>query len=268
MIAHVHYLILTYSEKKKIKKKNMSKDSSQAAVSAIAALQKRLRELEEEKALLTKEVEKLNNHVTTNDEDYTKREQEISEITARANKMLEDSSSTLVQIQEERRLNQKLKKDIFNAQHDLDESEDAVEEILKERAAKKKQVASLDQVLSEYESLFSVVFQPPQLVGRQHQIRMKKSDYDVDLLPVGLRRIARQLQQLPERYSKQPITTKRAMIQGLICTREEVNKLAEKIYALERRRCTSTTPRSLSFEIDKYTKQFMILTNEMRRFKF
>ena len=246
----------------------MDQNSSQAAVSAIAALQKRLRDLENEKATLTKEVEKLNNHVSTNDEDYTKREQEISEITARANKMLEDSAATLVQIQEERRLNTKLRKDIFDAQQQLDESEEAVELILQERAIQKKQVASLDQVLAEYESLFSIVFKPPQLVGRQHQFRMKKTDYDVDLLPVGLRRIARQLQTLPERYQKQPITTKRAMIQGLICTREEVNKLAEKIYSLEKRRCTSTTPRSLSFEIEKYTKQFMILTNEMKRFKF
>ena len=251
-----------------LQKNIMAQDTSQAAVSAIAALQRRLRELEDEKSILTKEVEKLNAHVSTNDEDYTKREKEVSEITARANKMLEDSAATLVQIQEERRLNTQLKEDIFTIQQELGESEEIATAKVQAKINKKKQIANYDQILNEYESLLSIIFQPPQLVGRQHQINMKKSDYDIDLLPLGQRRIAKQLQQLPDRYAKQPLNTKRAMIQGLLCTREEANKLAAKIYSLEKKRSISTTPRSITFEIDKYTKQFMILTHEMKRFKF
>ena len=246
----------------------MDKDASQAAVSAIAALQKRLKELEEERELLTDQVNKLKDHVTVNDSDYTRREKEVSEITARANKMIEDSAETLVQIKEERRQNSLLKQEILNTQKELSGLNHSCLDRLKVCSSRKKQISSYDQVLKEYESLLGLIFEPPQLIGRQHTISMKKSDYDIDLLPANQRRIARQLQELPASYTKQNLVTKRTIIQGLICTREEVNKLADKIYRLEKMRCTTTTPRSITFDINKSIQQFMILSNGMKRFKF
>lgn len=246
----------------------MTVETSQAAVSAIAALQKRLRELEEEKLNIEKQIEQYSKNASFNNQEFERREREVAEITARAYKMTQENASVLVQIQEERKRRLELKNQLLDLEDQIEECGDACESTRVEARSIKQTQYNYNKILDDYETLLGLIFEPPKLVGKKHDFKMRRSDYDIDLLPTSMRRMAQQLSELPAQYKSQNLTTKRAIIQGLVCTREETRKLKEKIYVLERKRNTSTTPRSLSFEINKYIQQFNILSGEMKRFKF
>ncbi|EAY11605.1 hypothetical protein TVAG_081770 [Trichomonas vaginalis G3] len=246
----------------------MAAETSQAAVSAIAALQKRLRELEDEQKNLQSQIEQYNKHWSFNNEEFERREKSVAEITAKAYKMTQENAHVLVQIQEERKRKLELKNQILDLQDEIDECGDLEQSTRVKKGSVKQVSINYNKILDDYETLLALLFEPPQLVGRKHDFKMCKSDYDIDLLPTTMRRIAQQLEALPDNYKSQNLPTKRAIIQGLVYSREETRKLKEKIYALEKKRNTSTTPRSLTFEINKYIQQFNILSGEMKRFKF
>lgn len=244
------------------------KDESIAAISAIDALQKKLKDLQLERGQLELEYNGLLSHTRKTSDQFTKREQELNRAAQRAQAALNDSAEMLVQIQGARRDNAFLRKEIAKYKEMINEK---VEIYNQQKGNYDEEIATttkLDRLVKQYESLLPMIFMPPALIGNKTHKEPKPESLDLDLLPSQLRRIAIGLHKLPSHYQKQDIETKRAIIQGLIFAREECLKLSLQIYELEKAKTRSAAPRSVSLEINSLRSQFATLSNAMQRFVF
>lgn len=241
---------------------------SQAAVSAIGALQQKLRELEIERGQLEIEAETLRKTCKRQSESYRKREEQLMQSHKKAKDIIDKASESFALISEEREENEFLKKELDRLQSLLKESEvrhDFLEPIAK---GMNHDARFLAELVKQYESLLAVIFAPLKLIGKTKLPKIRKNDLDIDLLPSKLRYICNKMRTLPTDYRKQNMDTKRAIIQGLTYIREEAAKISHQIYCMEKARALSATPRTIDHEIDLLVTQFHILSAETKRFVF
>ena len=237
---------------------------SNAAISALAALQNRLKELEFEKNNLENEVEHLKMRMDKKESSILLREQEIIKITTRAENMVLNSSKILSEINDLREENCTLNSQIRNLEELLNDSKSKLFLKNTKRQNDKIEIEMLNNKILEYEFLLSILFQPPHLLKNFKS----KSSCDIDLLPMNLRRIAKRLLSLPTEYYSQPIEIKREIIQGLLCTREITSKLSYDIHKLEKQASSNSTPRYTTIEMNTLINQFKTLSRIMKRFVF
>lgn len=248
----------------------MDPEPSQAAISAISALQKRVRELEEEKELLTNEINTLNIQVTSKNDTYLRREEELKSATARAQRMINNASNTMVLIQEERAKNNRIKENIAMLEEEINGHSENVKDVALIRKTRTCEMLSINQILQHYEIIFGEIY-ASMVETRQLTFIDKKAlrqvNADPDLLPHPLRDIVKKLKQLPTQFVGQNMQTKRAIIQGLTCAQEHANDLIMELRQLEKKRSSSQTPRRISIEIRNLACQLLVLTQTMKRFK-
>ena len=242
----------------------MEPEASRAAISAIAALQKRIRELEEEKTTLETEVKSLHSQIEEKNGKFLVRERELQETTIRAKEIISSSSFSLTQIQKAREENEQLK-------IELQEAEDQYQKAISEKIRKpsSQQINILLRQISDYEIIFGDIVeqtQKTQMLPCNSAILQQLSS-DPDLLPQPLRDIVKQLRKLPSTFQNQSITTKRAMVQGICCAREQINRLSDSVRDLHSK-IRKQTPRKLRYEIQTLSAQADVLIQEVSRFHF
>lgn len=242
----------------------MEPEASRAAISAIAALQKRIKELEEERITLETEVKSLHTQIDEKNSKFFQREKELQETTIRAKEIISSSSFSLTQIQKAREENEQLKNELEEAE---DEYQKAISEKIKRPTS--QQINVLLRQISEYEIIFQDIVsqtQKSQMLPCNSTLFLQLVS-DPDLLPQPLRDIVKQLRKLPVTFQNQAISTKRAMVQGICCAREHINRLTDEIRELQSQ-IRKQTPRKLRCEIQTLSAQANVLIQEVSRFRF
>ena len=243
-------------------------ETSLAAVSAIAALQKRIRILENEKIQIQSQIEELQQKFQTQDNDYSIREKELQSVTERANRIIEESKCSLSQIKEDRALNISLKQQIsqYNELIEQKNSESQQNHFNKNHWLQIQKKTR--QIINDYDILLQMFYSPTRLIGKRKNLLKSKLSSDINVLPLNSRRIVQLLQQLPSTYNKQTNKIKRSILQGIRCSLHITNDLTDQIFNMEKQLTTSKTPRSLTYEINKLVTEFEIISKEINRFKF
>ncbi|KAK8866644.1 hypothetical protein M9Y10_009610 [Tritrichomonas musculus] len=249
----------------------MEPEASRAAIAAIAALQKRVKELEDENALLQQEHDSLTKTINSRDTAYTIRENALNEATAKAKQMLSGASAALIQIREARSENRRLKSQIEQTEQLIEKQKQKSRTY---NLSTKKISISLSQLLeklSEYESLLSELLTPPPqttTLSPEEIVLITSSQNDPDLLPEPYANILRTMQSLPKDFCKQNIVTKRRIVQVLCQAKSATTSIKAKISHLEKQKFSSSVPVKYDSSIHKLSTHLLILSNEMKRFKF
>jgi hypothetical protein len=245
----------------------MDVDESEAAITAIHALQVRDRELEQERQTLEDEIYSLKLQVDADSEEPTSHQTGLEQATERARHMVSNATSTMM-IQAERQRNRELRQAIDATERALNEFAASDASSVPESLQRAQQI---QKVLDEYTVLLRDIFASPTLLPPSSYA--SKSDrrpvnIDTDLLKRPARDIVERVLELPRSYSTQDLPTKRAIIQGLICSLEASNSLTAQIHDLERRQAVSKTPRRIGIDISVAAAELFALQEGIKRFSF
>jgi hypothetical protein len=246
----------------------MEIDKSEAAITAIRALQVRARELEQERQVLEDEIHSLKLQIDANAEEPNSHQTDIEQATERAREMVANAMSTMMMIQAERQRNSDLRQAIDETERALNEPAASDVGSVIEKVQRTQQI---QKVLDEYTLLLREIFANP--ISCSASRYASKSDrrsvkIDTDLLKRPVRDIVQKVCGLPRSYCAQDLPTKRAIIQGLICSLETANSLTGQIHDLERRQVASKTPRRIGIDISAAAAELFALQESINRFSF
>ena len=249
----------------------MEPEASRAAIVAIAALQKRVRDLEDEAAVLEDDHEVLLAKMNERDQAFAIRENALNEATEKAKQMLSSASTALIQVREARN-----ERDRLNQQ--IEETEKLIQAQNKKISTQKAQIKKvkyevglLMQTLSEYELLLGVILAPPPQTSNltQEEIAVISSgENDPNILPPILADVLRRLQRMPKKFTKQTLEMKRATVRALFDAKSVTTDLNNKIMMLEKKKFSSSAPRRYEVKIKKLAIQMRIISSEMQKFDF
>lgn len=250
-----------------VRLEKMEVPQSEAAITAIKALQKRVRELEQEKQALNDEIYSLDIQVKLRDEQFANRQHDLVDATEMAKQMVSNAASTMVEIKAERAENERLKQRLALLEEKLGASNPAC----RTQAVQMENLRRVEKNITDFESLLAHIFSNQwQSIAASYlkPSELKNSDIDPDLLPRPVRDIVKRMLELPTKYRAQDIIGKRAIIQGLICSLETASDLAVKIHDLEKEQKVSRTPLRFGIEIHGLAIQLYALTRCINRFCF
>ena len=241
---------------------------SEAAITAINALQRRVKELEHEQQELKEEVYTMDLQLQMKDDHFLQRQEELIKATRRARDMINNTTATMRQLKAERVRNEDLKTEIALTEAALNGTQNVRSDSLIVRVDELKRI---QKNIDAYETLLVDIFAKPwQSIATNYlsttETRSIKSD--PDLLPQPVRDIVQRINKLPRKYKDQDIVTKRAIIQGLICCLEAAGELAAKIHDLEKQQKQTKTPTRVGIEIRNIAMQLYVLTQSINRFKY
>lgn len=249
----------------------MEPEASRAAIGAIAALQKRVRDLEDEAALLEDDHSSLLARMNERNDIYTIRENALNEATEKAKQILSTASTALIEIRQARAERERLKQQIEETER-LIENQDAKIKFKRSNCKSiKASTALLMQWLAEYELLLGDIFTPPPQnanLSPEEIALVSSGEYDPAILPEPLSDILRNLQRLPKRFSKQKIETKRKIVRALCDAEAVLTDLRTKVKGLEKQKFMSSTPKKYEVELKRLAIHTRILSDELRRFDF
>jgi DNA repair exonuclease SbcCD ATPase subunit len=246
----------------------MDEPSSDAAVAAIRALQDRIKELEQDRETLQCEVDSLKIQAENHARDYRAREQELIDATNRAQDMIDQATPTMREISQARAEHQAILDEMAAIENRLHSTDDGDSDSVVERL---KAVNSSKSNVADYQLLLRDIFTSTSFPVASRILsspEIQKIPLDPDLLPHPLRDVVERLAALPTEFRRQPVPTKRAIFQGLICSIEMSFDLANKIRAFERQKFKSTTPRRIGIDIHNLAVQLYVLEYYVKRFSF
>lgn len=247
-----------------LKSQKMEHTVSKAAISAISALQQKVRELEQERITLQTEIKSLQSQIDERNGQFSLREKELQQSTLRAKEMVTNSSITISQIQNAREENIKLKTK-------LNESLDLYKSLLKKKIKKpsSSKIQKMLKIVSEYEVLFGDIALQTTNIQKYpcDPYQLQQVISDPNLLPQPIRDVIKQLRKLPSNFKGQDINTKRAMVQGICCTRELMSRIIDRIQTLNNQPNTYSL-RKNKYELQLLCVQLNALSHETNRFHF
>jgi peptidoglycan hydrolase CwlO-like protein len=249
----------------------MEPEASQAAISAIAALQKRVRELEEQSGLLEDERDSLRLRLNDRDFAYQRREAALNDAASKAKEILNNASVAMSQLREARTERQKLKAEVEDLERQIHEIQSKIKSTKSGHRRTKSGLTDLLRKLAEYEILIGdVVAQPPYrpCLSPDEASLLASREADPDVLPPSLGSILRNLQGLPKSFTTLNLGKKREVVKVLSEASAAVTELNAKIRNLEREKFASSTPKKFDTEIKRLSSQMFILSNEIRKFEF
>lgn len=241
---------------------------SEAAITAINALQRRVKELEQEQQELKEEVYTLNMQLQMKDDHFLQRQEELIKATRRARDMINNTTTTMQQLKSERMKNEDLKTQIALTEATLNGTQVAREDSLIVRVDELKRI---QKNVDAYETLLVDIFANPwQSIAANYlsTSEMRSIKNDPDLLPQPVRDIVQRINKLPKKYKGQDLVTRRTIIQGLICCLEAAGELSAKIHDFEKRQKQTKTPMRVGIEIHNVAVQLYVLTQAINRFKY
>ncbi|KAK8866319.1 hypothetical protein M9Y10_009280 [Tritrichomonas musculus] len=243
---------------------------SKAAVDAMAALQARIKELENYNARIRKECQRLKVLAETDENSLNEREASLMNAADKAKQMLEGASESLIELRKVRHDNRQLQNRLEQLQNDLSAR------VIQENKAKEKLLKLSDKkdnaekLLKEYEELFCEILSPPdfQLNGNGQIPFTNTIAVTTHSLPATLQTAVMMLQTLPFPFRDQKLEKKREIISVLLNAREIAYKIQEEIHQLELQKLESGSIRRIQAEIDVKSSHLYLLTQAMSRFRF
>lgn len=248
----------------------MEPEASRAAIAAIAALQKRIKELEDEGMVLEDEKDHLKQQLDEKNTAFSMRENAYSEAQAKAKQFISLASANLIENRDMRTENQRLKHEIDETQKILKQHKTKLTTIRKKSKKSSMSLSSLMQRLAEYECLLGDLFAPPSPSSMTTDEIMFYSSAQVDpaILPPAISTIFITLQELPKEFTMQTLETKRKIVQALRVGKSTTTDLNSKIRVLEKQKFSSSKPQKFETEIKRLSAQLLIISNEMKKFVF
>ena len=213
----------------------MEPEASKAAISAIAALQDRVRGLEKEQRNIIAEIDFYKKKINSRDKKVQQRTMMLEDASDKAKEMLIYVTECNHELIAARDLHKSLKSDIQIIKETF-ETEDPTE---KEKKAEKiisvrTELANTQQKASDYETILSEFLKPvPASCSPDGALMLAVSDGDAKLLPQPLRTVIENLQRLPKDFKKQTIEEKRDTVQLLTIARNQTRVLSQQIRELE-----------------------------------
>jgi hypothetical protein len=245
--------------------KEMEPEASKAAIAAIAALQKRVRELEDELNLLEAERESINARIAHRDESYTIRERAFNEATVKAQQMLNSAAEAMIQVREARDESKRLKEQIVTARQLLQKQEIKSHSLRLNERKWRARFLQTNKLLSEYEALL------PDVVARPH-ISLPLSPEEIALvcsagensvmLPNGFDQVLEDLRRAPKRFFTGSVETKINSARAIRRAWQGIRELHGQILDAEERKSGDEK------KARKLSSLLVVMGNELDKFEF
>ncbi|KAH0789005.1 hypothetical protein GPJ56_007081 [Histomonas meleagridis] len=240
----------------------MEVEASHAAVSAIAALQERIRELELEQEELKEERAKLLNILDERDNMHSMREEALNKATEKANQMIANITETMDKVQYFREENKNLRKQIAQSKEALTKSSPKQTSPRCSNTKLKADLKQIKQRLSDYECILGEILTThPNMATLSHEdLVVISRETNQKNLSSKINKIYQSLNQLPKSFSRQKNETKRLTLRTLRKAMYAISEMSLKIEELEKQI-------NREAEIQKLNIQIKILSNEITKFR-
>lgn len=248
----------------------MEPEASKAAISAIAALQERVRSLEKEQRNIFAEMDSYKHKINSRDERVQQRTKMLEEASNKAKEMLNYVSECNHDLIVARDLNKKLKTSIKKVKESLNEGDEEEEEMKREKIRSlRTELTNANQKVSDYEIILSEFLKPvPSSCSPDGALMLAVSDGDANLLPQPIRTVIENLQRLPKDFKSQTIEEKRDTVQLLTIARNQTRILSKQIKDLEVSRMKTKEKDRFDSDIKKLAAQHLLISTEMNKFTF
>jgi FtsZ-binding cell division protein ZapB len=237
---------------------------------AIAALQQRIAELEEDNSAYRREVTILRLKLNSTTKTQTSSESELIFAAGDTIQMLTSATETLKELRQLKQANRQLAVQGASMQRSLGR-------LLRENADLKTQIAVTRDKFQdsralqcEYDALFLKILTPRQVRSRDKlniDFIHSSATSDTHSLPAKIQMLLQDLQALPKEFSGQRIDVKRRIIDALGSAKEMVDYLEEEISVLELEPVGSMSQHRTRPIIEKKQNHIAVIIQMMNRFQ-
>lgn len=246
----------------------MEPEASKAAISAIAALQQRIMELEKEESELTQEKSRLERQISSKDKLLMQKNKLMDEASQKAKEMLTYLSKAVNDLSEARNKNHKLKdtiRDIEGVFPTIGVNEEANR---KQKTTLRQETSALINKCNDYEVLLSEYFRPSPLANTPTgALILAVSEKDPSLLPPEYSETYQTLLELPKNFREQPLSVKKDTIRILTDARAILNDINNQMKDVQKKRSKPNSTRFDS-EYNKLAAQHLMISNEIGKISF
>jgi DNA-binding transcriptional MerR regulator len=249
----------------------MEQAASQAAVNAIAALQRKVKALQDEGATLAAEKALLEEESRTRRAAFEEHELALREATAKAEQMLKDVAAAVQENEEAFDENRRLKSEIGSLEKDI-RAERSAERSLKGSAKQlRAQASRLSTLVDEYECLLAQFLGlPPHrsfLTDDEVTAILSRRD-NPDLILPEFGPILSELGQMPPDISSQDMTTKEETAHALAHAMSAVTDLNSHIRCIELQMSDPSAPKQDQAEIHRLSSTMVLISDVIIQFHF
>jgi hypothetical protein len=249
----------------------MEPSASQAAINAIAALQKKVQMLEEEAIVLADQKTRLDQELRMRDSGYQRRELALNEATARAEQMFKNATVSVKENEEMLAENRRLKTEIESVGTSI-QSSNSTERSLKSNARRvKSQTSKLMDQIDEYTTLLSEFLSPPPhacfLTSDELAVILSKNG-DRDLVLPAFAPILSDLQEMPTDVSNPDMKRRREIACALSRAISAVTDADGTFRRMELQRFDTSAPKRYDTEMRRLSATMALLSNQISEFRF
>lgn len=245
-------------------------DSSQAAVAAIQAMQKQVRQLEAENFELKREKRRLIKLSQERDSKRKERNQKLMEYTENASNMILSVSDALSQLSDIRNEIIRLETDNNQMEAILKKEKGKQDSLDEEYNCLKSDFNANNQRLNEYQTFLGEFLKPPIAptpMDLNGLLILNASEANSDALDVEYLDIFEQLQDLPKKFKAQNLDMKKKILKTYCDSHGAATKLVNQITINEQQRFSSI-PHEMSRETYQMYQEYYAFVNEMKKFEF
>ena len=246
----------------------MEPEPSQAAISAIEALQIRIRELEKEEKDLTDEITRYKHLVDENDEVRQFREQKYQEMVEKGQAMMEYSQEILNDKDKAREENIRLRYELFNIETTFPFLADF--EPGQRIKLNKKQIRYLeDDPLMDYRILLHETAAPRCLNISKDVLNYTIASMRTSpSLPKPISSLVDKLMRAPKNVKSMPLKKKIQTMDLILHARDKATQISYKISRLYQKSVIKGTPHMHDTDISTLYKSYVLITQELEKFVF
>lgn len=242
---------------------------SKAAVEAMAALQKKISELEIETGTLRQETTRLRAIADNNDKVMNERNEFLSREADKTQRMLESASETLIEIRRIKAENRQLQQYYESLQKEIERKiklQKLEEEKILGQEVDTQHAELLEQ---EIEELFSLLLTPPDFpIDSKKNITFNSTIMSITTysLPATIQTVIQYLQNLPFPFCEQKYRTKLEIVTTLLNARSMCCRLMDDIHQLEIQKSKSGAKKRIQKDIDTKMSYLKILLQAISKF--
>jgi chromosome segregation ATPase len=245
--------------------------ASGAAITAIHALQLRVRELEARAVLLEDERESLRLRIDGRDFALSRKDAALSKATAKSKTLQNEAFTAAVQLRDARSIQATLQSQTADLNRQFGNVLSTIETTKSDHKAAQAELLDLKRKIADYEVLLGEVIsrtshRPP--LTRDEKLLMSSGETGPETFPPSLAAIHRRLQHLPKKVSTMKLKSKLKVARALSAASAAVTDLNNTIKAVECEKCTSSAPQKYEKEITRLGVRLFALSREIKMFEF
>jgi DNA repair exonuclease SbcCD ATPase subunit len=243
----------------------MEPEASKAAIAAIAALQKRVRELEDELKSLEAEKKAINARISARDQSYSIREKAFNQATAKAQEMLNSAAEAMDQVREAREESKRLK-DQISITRTLLQTQDAKHNNFRNSERKwRASLARSNKLVNEYEALLPDIMNEPRYsvsLSPEEVVLLCSGADGSATLPDELDKILQELRNVPKKFFSGSVEAKIRSTRAIRRAHQAIRELYGRILDAEEGKCGDEK------KAKRLSGHLVVLGNEIDRIDF